>query len=83
MNTSNQQRIHKFGIDVFITENDDVKISKSEKLILSNSAKQDIIYNSNTESDIRHLSDKYQIFPVKAIKEIRNRLVYRHKQKEG
>lgn len=79
----NQQRIHKFGIDIFVTENTDVKLTKNKKLILSNKAKQDIIYNSKTEEDIRILSDKYQIYPVKAIKEIRNRLVYQHKQVEG
>ena len=80
---NNQQRIHKFGIDIFVTENTDVKLTKNKKLILSNKAKQDIIYNSKTEEDIRILSDKYQIYPVKAIKEIRNRLVYQHKQVEG
>lgn len=79
----NQQRIHKFGIDIFVTENTDVKLTKNKKLILSNRAKQDIIYNSKTDEDIRILSDKYQIYPVKAIKEIRNRLVYQHKQIEG
>lgn len=78
-----QKRVHKFGIDVFITENENVKLSKTNKLILSDSAKDDIIYNSKTDEDIRILSDKYQIFPVKAIKEIRNRLIYKHKQKEG
>lgn len=80
---NNQQRIHKFGIDIFVTENTDVKLTKNKKLILSNKAKQDIIYNSKTEEDIRILSDKYQIYPVKAIKEIRNRLIYQHKQVEG
>ena len=80
---NNQQRIHKFGIDIFVTENTDVKLTKNKKLILSNKAKQDIIYNSKTDEDIRILSDKYQIYPVKAIKEIRNRLVYQHKQVKG
>lgn len=82
-NENGQQRIYKFGIDIYVTENEDVKISKTKKLILSNKAKEDIIYNSKTNEDIRILSDKYQIFPTKAIREIRNRLVYQHKQKEG
>ena len=82
-NENGQQRIYKFGIDIYVTENEDVKISKTKKLILSNKAKEDIIYNSKTNEDIRILSNKYQIFPTKAIREIRNRLVYQHKQKEG
>ena len=45
--------------------------------------KKDIIYNSKTDEDIRLLCDKYKIYPIKAIKEIRNRLIYQHKQKEG
>lgn len=79
-----QQRIHKFGIDIFVVENDNVKVNpKNKKLLLSDTAKEDIIYNSKTDEDIRILCDKYQIYPIKAIKEIRNRLVYQHKQKEG
>lgn len=78
-----QQKIHKFGIDVYVTENDYVHISEKGKLILSKEAKEDIIYNSSTDEEVRDLCSKYQIYPVKAIKEIRNRLVYQHKQKEG
>lgn len=78
-----QETIHKFGIDIYVTENEDVKLTKNKKLILSQKAKDDIIYNSKTSEDIRILCDKYQIYPIKAIKEIRNRLVYQHKQIEG
>lgn len=78
-----QQRIFKFGIDVYVTENENVKIDKSKKIILSSKAKDDIIYNSKTDEDIRILCDKYKIYPIKAMKEIRNRLAYQHKQKEG
>lgn len=78
-----QRRIYKFGIDIYVTENDNVTISESNKLILSESAKQDIIYNSKTDEDIRILCDKYMIYPAAAIRNIRNRLVYQHKQKEG
>lgn len=78
-----QQKIFKFGIDIYVTESDDVKISKSKKLTLSQRCKNDIIYNSKTDEDIRILCDKYSIYPVKAIREIKNRLVYQHKQKEG
>lgn len=83
LNDFSQQRIHKFGIDILVTENENVKITDSKRLVLSNTAKNDIIYNSKTDDDIRILCDKYKIFPVKAIKEIRNRLVYQHKQREG
>lgn len=78
-----QQRIFKFGINIFVTENEHVKISKTKKIILSKEAREDIILNSQTDEDIRNLSDKYKIYPVKAIREIKNRLVYQHKQKEG
>lgn len=78
-----QETIHKFGIDIYVTENEDVKLTKNKKLILSQKAKDDIIYNSKTLEDIRILCDKYQIYPIKAIKEIRNRLVYQHKQIQG
>lgn len=78
-----QQRLFKFGINVYITENENVHINKAKKIILSKKAKEDIIYNSKTDEDIRLLCDKYKIYPMKAIKEIRNRLVYQHKQKEG
>lgn len=77
-----QQRIHKFGIDVLVTENENVKLDKNNKIKLSKSAKQDIIYNSKTDDDIKTLCYKYKIFPVKAMKEIKNRLVYQHKQKD-
>ena len=83
INNTKQEMIHKFGINVFVTQNKDVKLSKSKKLILSKKAKDDIIYNSKTDEDIRNLCDKYQIYPIKAIKEIKNRLVYQHRQKEG
>lgn len=82
-NNNCQRRIYKFGIDIYVTENDNVSVSESNKLILSESAKQDIIYNSKTEEDIRILCDKYMIYPAAAIRNIRNRLVYQHKQKEG
>lgn len=78
-----QKKIHKFGIDIYATENENVHITENGRLILSKEAKEDIIYNSSTDDEIRSLSEKYQIFPIKAIKEIRNRLVYQHKQKEG
>ena len=78
-----QQRLFKFGINVYITENENVHINKAKKIILSKKAKEDIIYNSKTDEDIRLLCDKYKIYPMKAIKEIRNRLVYQHKQKES
>lgn len=77
-----QQRLFKYGIDVYVTENDNVKI-KNKRILLSNEAKQDIIYNSKTEDDYRILCDKYQIYPIKAMHEIRSRLIYQHKQKEG
>lgn len=83
INENCQQKIYKFGIDIYVNESEDVKISKSKKLILSDKCKDDIIYNSKTDEDIRVLSDKYHIYPMKAIKEIRNRLVYQHKQKQG
>ena len=78
-----QQRIQKFGIDIFVTPNEDVTITESKKIILSDKAKDDIIYNSKTDEDIRVLCDKYKIYPLKAIKEIKYRLVYQHRQKEG
>lgn len=78
-----QQRIYKFGIDVYVTENEHVHVNDAKKIILSADAKQDIIYNSATDEDIRALCDKYKIYPMKAIKEIKSRLVYQHKQKEG
>lgn len=78
-----QQRIYKFGIDVYVTENEHVHVNDAKKILLSKEAKDDIIYNSNTEEDIRILCDKYKIYPIKAIKEIKSRLVYQHKQKEG
>ena len=80
---SKQIMIHKFGIDIYVVESNNVKISKAKKLLLSDSAREDIIYNSKTEEDIKLLSERYQIYPLKAIREIRNRLVYQHKQKEG
>ena len=78
-----QQRLFKFGIDVYVTENENVHVNEAKKIILSKEAKEDIIYNSKTDEDIRLLCDKYKIYPIKAIKEIRNRLIYQHKQKEG
>lgn len=83
LNKSDKQiQIHKFGIDIYVTESEDVKVTKSKKLKLSKRAKDDIIYNSKTDEDIRILCDKYKIYPIKAIKEIRNRLAYQHRQKE-
>lgn len=78
-----QQRIYKFGIDVYVTENEHVSVNSKKQIILSKEAKDDIIYNSQTDDQIRTLCDKYKIYPLKAIKEIRNRLVYQHKQNEG
>lgn len=78
-----QQRIYKFGIDVYVTENEHVTVNSKKQIILSKEAKDDIIYNSKTEDQIRVLCDKYKIYPIKAIKEIRNRLIYQHKQNEG
>lgn len=78
-----QQRIYKFGIDVYVTENEHVTVNSKKQIILSKEAKDDIIYNSKTEDQIRILCDKYKIYPIKAIKEIRNRLIYQHKQNEG
>lgn len=78
-----QQRIYKFGIDVYVTENEHVSVNSKKQIILSKEAKDDIIYNSQTDEQIRDLCDKYKIYPLKAIKEIRNRLVYQHKQNEG
>lgn len=78
-----QQRIYKFGINVYVTENENVKVNSKKQIILSKEAKDDIIYNSKTDDQIRILCDKYKIYPLKAIKEIRNRLVYQHKQNEG
>lgn len=78
-----QQRIYKFGINVYVTENEHVKVNSKKQIILSKEAKDDIIYNSKTDDQIRVLCDKYKIYPLKAIKEIRNRLIYQHKQKEG
>lgn len=78
-----QQRIYKFGIDVYVTENEHVSVNSKKQIILSKEAKNDIIYNSQTDEQIRILCDKYKIYPLKAIKEIRNRLVYQHKQNEG
>ena len=79
----NQQCIYKFGINIYVTENKNVHITNKGKLLLSEECKNDIIYNSKTDEDIFILCQKYHIFPIKAIKEIRNRLIYRHKQKEG
>ena len=78
---NNQQKLYKFGIEIFVTPNEDVTITKSKKLTLSDKAKLDIINNSQTESDLAILCEKYQIYPIKAIREIRNRLVYQFKQK--
>ena len=80
---NSQKNIEKFGITVYITENEDVKLTKSNKIKLSKKAKEDIIYNSKTDEDIKILCEKYSIYPIKAIKEIRNRLIYQHKQNEG
>ena len=80
---NSQKNIEKFGITVYITENEDVKLTKSNKIKLSKRAKEDIIYNSKTDEDIKILCEKYNIYPIKAIKEIRNRLIYQHKQNEG
>lgn len=79
---SKQQTIHKFGIDIYATENENVHITESGKLLLSKEAKEDIIYNSTTEKELLTLCDKYQIYPIKALREIRNRLKYQHRQKE-
>ena len=76
-------KIHKWGIDIYVIESNDIKIDDKKRLHLSTRMKEDIIYNSNTEEDIRILSDKYQIYPVKAIKELRSRLIYEHKQHKG
>jgi len=78
-----QQRIYKFGINVYVTENEHVKVNSKKQIILTKEAKDDIIYNSQTDEQIRILCDKYKIYPLKAIKEIRNRLIYQHKQNEG
>lgn len=78
-----QQRLYKFGIDVYVTENEHVYVNDAKKIILSAQAKQDIIYNSATDEDIQALCNKYKIYPMKAIREIKSRLVYQHKQKEG
>ena len=78
-----QQRIYKFGINVYVTENEHVKVNSKKQIILTKEAKDDIIYNSQTDDQIRILCDKYKIYPLKAIKEIRNRLIYQHKQNEG
>lgn len=75
------QKIHKFGIDILVKENSDVTITKSNRICLSESAKLDIVHNSKTDEDLKLLSDKYKIYPVKAIREIRNRLVYQYKHK--
>lgn len=80
---SKQQQLHKYGIDVYITENTNVHIDSNNKIILSDNAKEDFIYHGSTEEDRLKLCDKYLIYPEKAIREIRNRLIYRHKQKEG
>ena len=79
--SSYQRRIYKFGIDVYVTENENVTVTENNKILLSDSAKEDIIYNSKTDEDLRILCDKYKIYPIKAIKEIRNRLSYPHRQK--
>lgn len=78
-----QQRLFKFGIDIYVTENEHVKITTNKKIILSPEAREDIIYNSKTEEDLLELCKKYKIFPVKAIKEIRNRLQWQHRQNKG
>ena len=76
-----QQLIHKFGIDIYVTENEDVHITDTKRIILSQKAKEDIIYNSTTKEDINTLCNRYQIYPEKTIREIKNRLVYQYKHK--
>lgn len=78
-----RERIHKFGIDIYVVPSDDVKIDDNKRLILSDNVKDDIIYNGATDDDILVLCNKYQIYPVKAIKELRYRLIYQHKHKQG
>lgn len=76
-----QQKIYKFGINIFVTPSNDVKITNSNRIILSKTAKMDILNNSATQEQIQHLCNKYKIYPTKAIREIKNRLVYQYKNK--
>lgn len=78
---NSQQKIYKFGIDIFVTPSDNVKITNTNRLKLSDRAKQDILKNSFDEEHIQYLCSKYKIYPTKAIKEIKNRLVYQYKNK--
>ena len=79
--TDLQQKIYKFGINIFVTPSNNVKITNSNRIILSDIAKKDILQNSFDEEHIQHLCNKYKIYPTKAIREIKNRLVYQYKNK--
>lgn len=73
------RKIFKFGIEVYVKESENVHIDNHNRIMLSNKARQDIIVNGIDDVHIEDLCYKYQIFPVKAIKEIRRRLVYQQK----
>lgn len=75
------QKIHKFGIEVSVIENENVKITKSNRICLNDVAKMDILNNGTNEQKLTELCNKYKIFPTKALREIRNRLVYQYKTK--
>lgn len=70
--------LNKFKIKVVVIENEDVKIDILKRIILSDKAKQDII-NTKDENDLNLLCGKYQIYPIKALKEIKSRLIYKAK----
>ena len=74
-------KLHKFGIDVIVIESDDVKVDTKNRILLSPNAKQDIIHSLNTDQDITNLCNKYNIFPARAMKEIKTRLVYKYKHR--
>lgn len=78
-NNKKEITIHKFGIDINVVENSDVSISKSKRLILSQKAKEDIINCS--KNNLEFLCERYSIYPVKAIREIKSRLEYQERQK--
>lgn len=79
--SNNTQIIHKFGIDINVTPNQYVSISKSGRLNLDKKVKDDIVYNTNSDMEFNFISQKYGISPIKAIHEIKNRLVYQYKNK--
>ena len=80
VNTTTRKRyvkIHKYGMDIKFVPSEDIYLLDSGRLFISKKARNYIL---RTE-DYEKISNKYDILPVKAIGQIRSRLVYRAKNK--